>query len=161
MVVVKTGHLNPKFIKEKRVDKLEIIIIRIDIKIGIDQTVVIGECHTKGELSMDKIIEEGHSMIKITKVILRKEILEECKMTELDIEEALGLVILEEVVVGLEKDSIQVTLGEMIEPTVDQDQVQKQVPIEIELDALNVGSTITLLKIVQIYQKQKKSSQRR
>ena len=54
------------------------------------------------------------------------------------------------------RESIQVTLEEMIEAAVDQDQVKEQVPIEIELYALNVGSMITLLKIVQIYQKQKK-----
>ena len=40
-------------------------MIKIDIKIGIDQTVVIGECHIEVELSMDKILEEGHSMIKL------------------------------------------------------------------------------------------------
>ena len=38
---------------------------------------------------------------------------------------------MEEVGVGLEKDSIQVTLGEMIEAAIDQDQVQEQVLIEI------------------------------
>ena len=36
----------------------------------------------------------------------------------------------------------------MIGAAVDQDQVQEQVPIEIELDALNVGNTNILLKTV-------------
>ena len=167
MVVVSTGHLNLKVIKEQREeDKLEIIIIKIDIKIAIDKTVVIGECHIEVKLSMGKIIEEGHGMIKITEVILGNEILEihkiaTVKTLEVDIEVALGVTILEDVKVGLEKDSIHVTLGGMIEVAVDQDEVQVQLPIEIELDALNEGSMITLLKIVQIYQKQKKSSQSR
>ena len=37
----------------------------MDTKVGIDQTVAIGECHKELELSMDKIIEKGHSMIKL------------------------------------------------------------------------------------------------
>ena len=40
-------------------------MIKVDIKIGIDQTVELGECHIEVELSMDKTIEEGHNMIKI------------------------------------------------------------------------------------------------
>ena len=88
----------------------------------------IRECHKEVEHSMNKIIEEGHSMIKITEVILGKEILEEYKsievrILEVDIEVTLGTIILEEVEVGLEKDSAQ---------------VQEQVLIEIESDALNV-----------------------
>ena len=90
----------------------------------------IGEYHIEVELSTDKIIEEGHSMIKITEAILGEEILEEYKITEVrilevDIEVTLATTIMEEVEVGLEKDSIWVTLGEMIEAAVDQDQVQK------------------------------------
>ena len=90
----------------------------------------LGECHIEVELSMDTIIEEGHSMIRITEVIVRKEILVECKITEVrilrvDIEVSLGMTILEQVEVGLEKESIQVILGEMIEAAVDQDQVQE------------------------------------
>ena len=154
--------LNLKFNKEKGEDKLEIIAIRIDTRIGIDQTVVIRECHVEVEPSVEKIIEEGHSMIKIREVTLGKEILEEYQIIEVkilgvDIEVTLGMTVLEEVAVGLEKDSIQVMLGGMIEVTVDQDQIQEQVPIEIELDALSVGSMITLPNTVQIYQKQKRA----
>ena len=54
-----------------------------------------------------------------------------------------------DVEVGLLKDNFQVILGEMIEVTVDQDQVLEQVPIKIELDASNVGNMTTLPKIVQ------------
>ena len=63
--------------------------------------------------------------------------------------------------IGLEKDSIQITSGEMIEEAVDQDQVQEKVPIEIESDAFSVGSMTTLPKTAQIYQIQKKSTQSR
>ena len=49
-----------------------------------------------------------------------------------------------------------VILGEMIEVVVDQDQVLEQVPIEIEIDVSNVGNMITLLKVVQTCQRQKK-----
>ena len=96
-------------------------------------------------------------------MILEGEILEECRTTEVnileeDIEVASGMIILEEVEVGLEKDSILVTLGGMIEAVVDQDQVVEQVPIEIELDASNVGSMIILLNIVLIYQKPEKKT---
>ena len=76
------------------------------------------------------IIEEGHSMIKITEMILGKQRLEECRITEVrilevDVEVALAMIILEEVEVGLEKDSIQVALGGMIEVAVYQDQVEE------------------------------------
>ena len=65
----------------------------------------------------------------IIEVILEEKILEECKMIEIkilevDIKVASGKIILEEVEVDLEKDSIQVTLGGMIEEVVDQDHIQ-------------------------------------
>ena len=88
----------PKFIKVRGEDKLEIIIIKIDIKIGIDQTVVIGECHIDVRLSVDKITEEGHNMIKIIEVILGKVILRECSIIEViilevNIDVTLGMII--------------------------------------------------------------------
>ena len=52
---------------------------------GIDQTVVIEECHIEVELNMDKITEEGYNMIKFIEVILGKEILEEHKIIEVRI----------------------------------------------------------------------------
>ena len=45
----------------------------------------IGECHIEVELSMDKTIEEGCSMIKIIEVILGEKILEECRIIEVRI----------------------------------------------------------------------------
>ena len=51
--------------------------------------------------------------------------------------------------VGLEKDNYQVTLGEMIEVVVGQDQDLEHILIETELGALNVGNMTTLPKIVQ------------
>ena len=143
-MVVRAHHLNPKYINVKGEDKLEIIIIKIDIKVGTEQTVVIGECHIEVQLSMDKSTEEGCSMMQIIEVILGKEILEEYKIREvrileMDIEITLGMIILEEVEVGIERDVIQVILGEMIEAAEDWDQDQEQVPIEIESVALSVG----------------------
>ena len=69
-LVVTTDHLNLKFIKVKGEEKLKMIIIKIDMKVGIDQTVAIGECHIEEEVSMDKTLEEGHSAIKIMEVTL-------------------------------------------------------------------------------------------
>ena len=79
-------------------------------------------------LSTDKIIEKGHSMITIIEVILKGEILEECKIIEvkcleMDIEVASGMVILGEVEVGVEKDNSQANLGGVIGAVVGQDKV--------------------------------------
>ena len=78
---------------------------------------------------MDKIIKEGHHMITIIEVTLGEKILQECKIIEVkflevDIEVTIETMTLEEVEVDLEKDNIQVILGEMIEAViVEQDQV--------------------------------------
>ena len=61
-----------------------------------------------------------------------------------------------EVEVDQEKDNFWVTLGEMIEVAVYEDQVLEQVPIEIELEVLSVGNMTTLLKIAQTCHRQKK-----
>ena len=81
---------------------------------------------------MDKTIEEGHSMMKIVCKII------EVRILEVDIEVTLGVINLEEVEVGLGKDSSQAILGEITEAVVDLDQIQEQVPIEVELDASSV-----------------------
>ena len=88
----------------------------------------IGECHTEVEVSMDRIIEDSHNIIKILEMTLGEEILEECrnmevKILKVDIEVAIEMRTLKEVEVGLEIDSIQVILEEMIKAVVDQDQV--------------------------------------
>ena len=118
----------PKIYQGKGEDKEEIIMIKINIKIDTDQTVEIGECHIEVELSTYRIIEEGHSMIKIAEVILGKEILEDCKIIEVrslevDIQVTLEAKTLKEVEVGLEKDSIQVMLEEMSKRVAGPDQV--------------------------------------
>ena len=63
-----------------------------------DETVEIGEYHTEVELSMDKIMMEGHSIIKIIEVILEEVILEEhriikVRILEVDIEVTLGTIL--------------------------------------------------------------------
>ena len=57
-------------------------MIKIDINIDVDQTGAIGECHIEVKLIMDKILEEGHSMIIFIELILGKAISEECKIIE-------------------------------------------------------------------------------
>ena len=66
----------------KREGKLGVIIIKIGNKADVDQTVRISivECHIEVELSLDKIIEKGHSMINIIEVISEEKIFEECKL---------------------------------------------------------------------------------
>ena len=66
----------------------------------------------------------------------------------MDIEVILEMITLENIEVGLEKDSFQETSEEMREAVVCQDQFQEQLLIEIELDVLSVGCAIILLKIV-------------
>ena len=129
-------------------------MIKANIKIDIDQIVEIGECHLQVELSMDRIIEEGHNMLTIIEVTLEEEILEECKIIEVkilevDIEVTIEIKISEEGEVDLEKDSIQIILERIIKVVVDQDQVQEAVLIDIGLDVLNIGSMTSLLKTVQ------------
>ena len=118
-------------------------MIKIDIKIDTDQTVGLEECHIEVELSMDKTIEEVCSMIKIIGVTLGEEILEEYKIIEVrilevDIEVTLKMTTLEQVKLGLEKDSIQVILE--------------------ETNKVVVGNMVVLPKTVQIYQIQRKNS---
>ena len=74
-------------------------MIKVNIKIDIDQIVEIGECHIEAELSTDRIIEEGHNMITIIEMTLGEEILEghkiiEVKILEIDIEVTMKIKIL-------------------------------------------------------------------
>ena len=81
----------------------------------------------------------------------------EVSIIEVDIEAIIEMTILEEVEVGLVKDSIQIILEGIIKAVVvDQDQVQDPVLIKIELDVSNVGNMIISLKTVQT-QRQKES----
>ena len=102
-------------------------MIKVIIRIDTDQIVEIGECHLGVELSTDRIIEEGH-VLTIIGMALGQEILGKCKFIEVktlevDIEVTIEMTTLEEVEVGLEKESIQVILEEMIKAVVDQDKV--------------------------------------
>ena len=118
-------------------------MMKANIKIGTDQIVEIGECHLEVEPSTDRILEEGHKILKECRII-------EVKILEVDIEVTIAMKILKEVKVGLEKDSIQIIFKEIIKALVDQDHIQEPVLIGIGL--------IILLKTVQT-QIQKKSSQ--
>ena len=69
------------------------------------------------------------------------------KIIEVDIEEIIEMIIMTQAKEGLGIDNILIIEG-MIEVTVGLDQVQEPVPIEIELDVINAGNAIILLKIV-------------
>ena len=47
-------------------------MMKVNIKIDTDLTVGIGECRIEVEISMDRIIEEGHNIITIIEVMLCK-----------------------------------------------------------------------------------------
>ena len=104
-------------------------MIRVIIRIGIDEIVRIGEHHSEVEVSMDRIIGEGHNTLIPIEMILGEKILGECKIIEVrilevDIEVIIEMKTLEEVGVGLGKDNIQVILEGMAEAVaVDLDQV--------------------------------------
>ena len=51
-------------------DKQVITTIKATIRIDTGQIVVIGECHLGVELSMDRIIVEGHNMLIIIEMTL-------------------------------------------------------------------------------------------
>ena len=66
----------------------------------------------------------------------------------MDTEETIEMIIIKEVEVGPGIDSYLIIPEAMIEVMVGLDLVQELVPIEIELDAVNVGNMITLLRTV-------------
>ena len=83
-------------------------------------------------------------------MILEEEILEgifDQIIIEVDTEEIIEMITMKEVEVGLGIDNIPI-IKRMIEVTVGLDQVQEPVQIEIELDVINAGNMIILLKIV-------------
>ena len=85
----------------------------------------------------EKILGESCDHIRIIEV----------KIIEVDIEETIEMIIMKEVGVGLGIDNIPIIEGTK-EATVGLDQVQEPVVIEIELDVINTGNMIILLKIV-------------
>ena len=75
----------------------------------------------------------------------------ENKIIEVDKGGIIEMIPLEEVGVGLEIGNIQIILEGMKKAVAGLDQIQDQAPIEIELDAINVGNMIILLRNVQLY----------
>ena len=68
----------------------------------------------------------------------------------MDIEEVIGMRIMIEVGVGLEEDNTETIIEVLTEAAVvDLDQVQEQVPLELESGAISVESMITSQKTVQ------------
>ena len=132
------------------------IMVKGITKIDIGQILEIEKYHSVVEYSMDRLTETDQGIIKTIEVILGEEILEgicnqigmiEVKIIEVDTEEIIEMIIMKEVEVGLWTGSIPIILEGMIEVIVGLDQVQKLVPIEIEL---NVGNMIILLRIVHL-----------
>ena len=88
-------------------------MIKVIIRIDTNHIVEIGECHLEVELSVHKIIGEGHNILIIVEMTLGEVILEEGKIIEVktlevNIEVTIEMKTLEEVKVNLEKDNIQV-----------------------------------------------------
>ena len=133
-------------------------MVREIIKIDIGQKIVeTGEYCSVVGYSMDRMKETGEGIIRIIEVILQEEISEEIcnqieitevKIVEVDTEEIIEMIITKEAEVGLGIDSIQIIPEGMIEVIVGLYQVQELVPIEIELDAINVENMVILLKYV-------------
>ena len=156
--------LTQRYIKVKEEDRLERsmieIMIRDVIKIVIDQRVEIGEYCSVVGYGRDRIIELDQGTIRIIEVTLEEVILEEIcnhqnrytedKIIEVDTEEIIEEMNMIEVGVDLKIDNTLTIPVGMTEVVVDLDQVQEQVCIEIELDAISVGNMIILLKIVQL-----------
>ena len=72
----------------------------------------------------------------------------EIKIIEVDKEEIIKMIIMKEVEIGIGIDNILI-IGGMKEVAVGLDQVQETVQIEIELNVMNAGNMIILLKIIQ------------
>ena len=138
MMKEQTNSLNQKYIKAKGQAKQEISITDITVRIDIDQMVEIGESNLMVEFSMEKITEVDQGMEKAIGKTLGEEILEaiwgdmkirilEDRIIEVDIEEIIGMRIMKEEGLCLEKGLIQVTSEGMTEVivTVGQGQDQK------------------------------------
>ena len=148
-------HLKPKYIKAKGEDRQIISMIatmvREIIKIDIGQIVEMGECHSVVEYNMDRIIGTDHGIIRTVEVILKEEICNQIRIIEVKIlsmgtKESIEMIIMKEVEAGPGVDNIPIIKG-MIEARVGLDQAQEPAQIEIELDVINAGNTIILLKI--------------
>ena len=130
----------------------------VTIRIDTDQTVEIAESNLVVDFVMDKMAEVDQGMDKAIGITLGEEILEaiqkciririlEKRITEVDIEEIIGMKIMKEVGVGLEKGCILITLERMRGVIFGQDQDQEEVPTETELGVISLESMIMLQKI--------------
>ena len=108
---------------------------------------------------MDRIIETDQSIIRTNEVILEGESLEricdqirilEVKIIEVDTEEFIEMILMKEAEVDLGIDSIPIIPERMIEVVKGINQFPDLVPIEIELDAINVENMIILLRTVKL-----------
>ena len=124
----------PKIYQSERRNRQEIsmtdvVTIKETIGIVIDQIAEIKESTLVVEFSTDRIIEVGQGMNKTIGMTIGDEILEatqkcikirilEDRIIEVDTEEIIGMKIMKEVGVGLEKGCIQVTLEGMTEAVV-------------------------------------------
>ena len=128
------------------------------IKIDIDQIEDVREFHLLVGYNVDKTTGIGQDMIKTMGMILEEEILEEMwggiritedNITEVDIEEMTEMIIMREVGVGPEKDSIKERSEEMTEVVVvDQGQVQVLVLIETGTHVTGAENMIILPEAV-------------
>ena len=115
------NHSNLRYIKAREegrqgISMTDVIMTRETIKIGLDQIAEIGEFHLVVGYSVDKIIVTDQDMKRIIEMTLGEEILEEIweqiriteeRIIEVDIEENIGMRIMKEVGVGLEKDNTE------------------------------------------------------
>ena len=136
---------------------IEIMVRRI-IKIDIGQIVETEEYLSLVEYSMDRTTDRPRYNQNYRGDFRRGNFREnfdqiriiEIKIIEVGIEEIIEMIIMKEIEVGLGKDSILTTLEGILEVIVGLDQAQELVPIEIELDAINAGNMVFLLRIVQL-----------
>ena len=139
-------------------------MIKVITRIDTDLIVVKGECHLGIEHGMDRTTEEGDNILIIYRNDFMRGLFREIQnyrvtIIEVDVETTIEMTFLEEVEVGLGKDSILVTLEGLIKAAVDQDQVQQPVLTEIGLDVLNVGNMIISLMTVKTQEMERESEQ--
>ena len=75
-MITQINSLNPRYIKADREDNQEIIMIRVIIKIDIDQIVEIEGYYSEIQVSMATIIGEGHDMSIIIEMTLQETMME-------------------------------------------------------------------------------------
>ena len=104
-------HLNQRFTKVKGEDKLEIIMIKIGIKIDTSQTVEIGECHIEERAQYGQNYRRRSQCDQNYRSDFRRGNFRRCKIIEVrilegDIEVNLEMTTLEEVEVDLNRRTV-------------------------------------------------------